>query len=97
MKKWLKIILTGFLLLFGAITVFLASSVILDLFGIRAKEGNYVPLVVWANLFAGLLYLMAAILIIRNSGNAARILWFAVVILLIAVTGFWWHVYSGGI
>ena len=97
MKKWINIILPGFLILFGAITVFLAASIILDLFGIRAKEGNYVSIVVWANLFAGSLYLLAAIFILRNNNYAARILWLAVVILLMAAAGFWWHVFTGGI
>jgi hypothetical protein len=38
----LPILLTGF----GLLTLFLSTSVIFDLFGIRAKEGNYVLFVV---------------------------------------------------
>ena len=48
------------LLLFALLTLFLSGSVIFNLFGIRAKEGNYVPLVVWANFISSILYLAAA-------------------------------------
>ncbi|HLV43007.1 MAG TPA: hypothetical protein VKY37_12060 [Brumimicrobium sp.] len=48
------------LLAFGMLTLFLSTSIIFDLFGIRAIEGNYVPLIVWANFLASMLYLIAA-------------------------------------
>lgn len=39
--------LTAILLVgFGLLTLFLSTSVIFDLFGVRAKEGNYVLFVV---------------------------------------------------
>jgi hypothetical protein len=44
---------------FGALTLFLSTSVLLDLFGIRERESPYVPAVVVANLIASLLYLPA--------------------------------------
>jgi hypothetical protein len=52
----LPILLTGF----GLLTLFLSTSVIFDLFGIRAKEGNYVLFVVWSNFISSILYLLAA-------------------------------------
>ena len=55
-----RIILLIFLLLFGAVTLFMSSSVLFDWFGIREKEGNFVTLIVWANLICGVLYLIAA-------------------------------------
>ncbi len=45
---------------FGLLTVFAGGSVILDLFGMREMEGNYVLFVVWANFLCGFLYLIAA-------------------------------------
>lgn len=51
---------------FGLLTLFLSSSVIFDLFGIRAKEGNYVLFVVVTNFICSILYLFAAFGIIKN-------------------------------
>ena len=48
------------LIAFALLTLFLSSSVIFDWFGIRAKEGNYILLVVWANFISSILYLFAA-------------------------------------
>ncbi|HNO55047.1 MAG TPA: hypothetical protein PKI85_08045, partial [Chitinophagaceae bacterium] len=58
--KALKIVQTVLLSFFGLVTVFMASSVIFDLFGIREKEGNYVLFIVYTNLICGILYLLAA-------------------------------------
>ncbi|MBK8950168.1 MAG: hypothetical protein IPM68_15345 [Flavobacteriales bacterium] len=44
---------------FGMLTLFLSTSVLLDLFGIRERESPYVPAVVVANLIASLLYMPA--------------------------------------
>lgn len=52
--------LTG-LALFTAITLFLSTSVIWDLFGVRAQQGHYVPLVIWSNFLCGILYIIALI------------------------------------
>jgi hypothetical protein len=48
------------LAVFGLVALFLSSSVIFDLFSVRAKEGNYVLFVVWANFLSSILYLFAA-------------------------------------
>jgi len=45
---------------FGLLTVFAGGSVILDLFGMREKEGNYILFVVWANFICGFLYLFVS-------------------------------------
>jgi len=60
MKKFIQYLMAIILVAFGLLTLFLSSSVIFDLFGIREKEGNYVLLVVWANFFSSLLYLFSA-------------------------------------
>ena len=59
MKRALPYILALVLAAFGLLTLFLSSSILFDLFGIRAKEGNYVLFVVWANFISSLLYLSA--------------------------------------
>lgn len=82
---------------FGLLTLFLSSSVVFDLFGIRAKEGNYVLFVVVANLVSSLLYLLASYGIIINRTWTTKVLSIAVVLLLIAFTGLLVHINIGGI
>ena len=60
MKKYIPCILTIVLTAFALLTLFLSTSVIFDLFGIRAKEGNYVLFVVLSNFISSILYLFAA-------------------------------------
>lgn len=60
MKKSISYLLSVSLTGFGLLTLFLSSSILFDLFGIRAKEGNYVLFVVWSNFISSLLYLAAA-------------------------------------
>lgn len=80
---------------FGALTLFLSTSIILDLFGIRAKEGNYVPFVVWANFLASILYLIAAYGFLRNQKNTVTYFALASAILFIAFVGLLIHINSG--
>lgn len=89
----LAIVLSGFALL----TLFLSSSVIFDLFGIRAKEGNYVHFVVWANFICSFLYLFAAYGFIKNKRWTATLLGISTLILLAAFIGLKIHINSGGI
>lgn len=93
--KTLKIILVSFLALFGALTVFMASSVLFDLFGIRAHEGNYVEFVVKANLFCGLIYLFSAWDIWHNKKTGAWALLFAFFVLIITFYFFYNHINQG--
>ena len=60
MKKAIPYLLAIILAGFGLLTLFLSTSVIFYLFGIRAKEGNYVLFIVWCNFISSLLYLFAA-------------------------------------
>jgi predicted RND superfamily exporter protein len=66
MKKILPHLFATLLAGFGLLTLFLSTSVIFDLFGIRAKEGNYVLFVVWSNFISSILYLFAAYGFIKN-------------------------------
>lgn len=95
-QKILKIAATV-LLLFALLTLFLSSSVIFDLFGIREKEGNYVPLVVWANFISSILYLAAAYGLLKLKKWAVWLLVIAVVILVAAFIGLKIHISEGGL
>lgn len=92
-----KTILLIFLILFGAVTVFMSSSVLFDWFGTRAKEGNYVPGIVWANFVCGILYLVAAYGIIRHQIWARFPLTIALLILILAYIGLFIHINNGGL
>ena len=96
MKTTLKI--SAFLLtLFALITVFMSGSVIFDLFGIRAKEGNYVLFIVVSNFISGFIYLIAAYGLFFGRTWTTRLLVFATSILTISFVGLIWHISSGGI
>ena len=96
MKKFLPYFSAVVLGLFGTLTLFMTSSVILDLFGIRAMEGNYVLFVVWANFISGLLYLAAAYGFAKRKQWTSKLLVVAVSIVSIAFIGLIVHINSGG-
>ena len=97
MKKALPYLLASILAAFGLLTLFLSSSVIFDLFGVRAKEGNYVLFVVWANFISSLLYLFAAYGFIESKKWTAPLLGISVIVLLLAFVGLFIHINAGGI
>ena len=97
MKKFLPYFSAVVLGLFGTLTLFMTTSVILDLFGIRAMEGNYVLFVVWANFISGLLYLAAAYGFAKRKQWTSKLLVVAVSIVSIAFIGLIMHINSGGI
>lgn len=97
MKKTLLYIIAIVLAAFGLLTLFLSSSVIFDLFGIRAKEGNYVLFVVWANFLSSILYLVASFGFIKDKKWTVRPLGISVIVLLVAFIGLFIHINTGGI
>jgi len=92
----LKIIAIA-LLLFALLTLFLSGSVIFNLFGIRAKEGNYVPLVVWTNFISSILYIAAAYGLLKMKKWSVWLLSISVFILIAAFVGLKLHINSGGL
>ena len=88
-------VLAAVLLAFGLLTLFLSSSVLLDLFGIRERESPYVPEVVWANLFASLLYLVSAAGALLKRTWAPRPLSVAVAVLLLGAVFLVLHINDG--
>lgn len=97
MKKLLSYSVATVLSVFGLLTLFLSSSVIFDLFGIREKEGNYVLFVVISNFIASILYLFAAYGFLKNKIFTAKILYASAAILITAFAGLLVHIYAGGI
>ena len=97
MKKILLYFSAVVLGLFGTLTLFMTTFVILDLFGIRAKEGNYVLFVVWSNFISGLLYLAAAFGFVKRKAWTVKLLGVATSVVLIAFVGLIVHINTGGI
>ena len=97
MKKYIPYILSTLLAGFGLLTLFLSTSVIFDLFGIRAKDCNYVLFVVWSNFISSILYLFAAYGFIKNKKWTATLLGISTLILIGAFIGLKSHINSGGI
>lgn len=97
MKKGIQYLMAIILGAFGLITLFLSSSVIFDLFGIRAKEGNYVLFVVWVNFFSSLLYIFSAYGFIKNKKWTAKLLGISAIVLILAFIELIIHICSGGI
>ena len=97
MKKILPFVLAIILAGFGLLTLFLSTSVIFDLFGIRAQEGNFVLFVVWSNFISSILYLFAAYGFIKNKKWTAKLLGISTLILISAFIGLKIYINSGGI
>jgi hypothetical protein len=96
MKKSIPYISAIILGGFGLLTLFLSSSVIFDLFGIRAKEGNYVLFVVWSNFISSILYLFATWGFLKQKTWTTRLLLTSATVLIAAFIGLLIHVSSGG-
>ena len=97
MKKALPYLFASVLAAFGLLTLFLSSSVIFDLFGVRAQEGNYVLFIVWANFLSSLFYLSAAYGFIESKKWTASLLGISAIVLLLAFVGLFIHIKAGGI
>lgn len=85
------------LTVFALLTLFLSSSVLFDWFGIRAKEGNYVPFVVWANFVCSWLYLLAVYGFIKLRRWTYKLLTASALILVLALIVLYFHINGGGL
>ncbi|WP_456460649.1 hypothetical protein [Lutibacter sp.] len=97
MKNILKYIAAIALTAFALLTLFLSSSIIFDWFGIRAKEGNYVLIVVWANFISSILYLFASYGFITLKKWTINLLKISLLLLIFAGIGFFIHINRGGL
>ena len=95
--KLKRVILGLAIIAFCALTLFLSTSVLLDLFGIRERESPYVPAVVVANLIASLLYLPAGAGLLMKRRWSSVLLAAAVVVLLVGGLLLALHINSGGV
>ena len=96
-NKIINTISATILALFALLTLFLSSSVIFDWFGIRAKEGNYVLFIVWANLICSILYLFAVYGFLKRTKRTFWVLLTALVVLIVAFTALLIHINNGGL
>lgn len=80
---------------FGLLTVFAGGSVILGLFGMREKEGNYVLFIVWANFICGFLYLIASYGFFKRKNWTASIIGSTVWILVAAIIVLFFWIVNG--
>lgn len=85
------------IILFALITLFMSGSVIFDLFGIRAQEGNYVLFVVVLNFISGFLYLFAAYGLFSQKNWTTSLLFISTAVLILSFIGLLIHVNTGGV
>jgi len=97
MKRIISYLLATLLAGFGLLTIFLSTSVIFDLFGVRAKEGNYVLFVVWSNFISSIIYLFAAYGFVKEKKWTVTLLSISTAILFAAFIGLNIYAASGGI
>ncbi len=97
MKKNIRFIAAFLLAAFALLTLFLSSSIILDLFGIRDKEGDFVLTIVWANFISSIMYLFAAYGFMKGKKETFKLLGVVVLILICAFIAFGIHIYNDGI
>ncbi len=97
MEKIISYFSASFLTLFGLLTLFLSTSVIFDLFGIREKEGDYVLFIVWANFISSILYLIAAVTWIKKMKITSTLLGTSTAILALGFVGLLIHINAGGL
>lgn len=95
--KWIRILQPTFLVFIGVVSVFMTSSVIFDWFGIRAKEGNFVPFIVYTNFICGWIYLFAAYESWKHQWIGVRLLLLASIALIVAFVFLQLHIYNGGL
>ena len=97
MKNIIIYLIATFLGVFALLTLYLSGSIIFDLFEMRAKQGDYVMPVIWANFIASLLYLVAAFGFIKQKKHTSKILALAFIVLIIGAVGLYLHINSGGV
>lgn len=82
---------------FALLTLFLSSSIIFDWFDIRAKEGNYVPFIVWTNFICGAIYMIAVYGFIKRAKWTFWVLITALILLIIALVALQFYINNGGV
>jgi len=96
MKKHIPYVLGTLIAAFGFFTLYLSGAIIFDLFEMRAKQGNYVMPIIWANFVASLLYLIAAYGFFTKKKISCKALMIAMLVLLAGGIGLYFYIQSGG-
>ena len=96
MKKLIPFTISIILVIYSLITLFLSSSLLLDLFDVRMQNKNYVDFVVWGNLMCGILYLISSFGFLKSKNWAIKPLISAVIILITVFIGLQFHINAGG-
>ena len=97
MNKIIKYGIVIVLSAFALLTLFLSTSVIFDLFDMRAKEGNYVLFVVVANFISSLLYLATVVGVIANKKWSFKPILTSALLLVLTQIAFILYINQGGI
>lgn len=95
--KIFKYIIAISLIAFALLTVFMSSSVLFDWFGIRAKEGNFVPFIVKTNLTVGFIYLIVTYGYLKSKKWSFWLMLSAALVLFFAFATFYIHIHTGGL
>ena len=97
MEKLKKYLPATIITAFGLLTLFLSTTIILNLIGMREKQGNYVLFVIWVNFFCGLIYVASGYGFVKAKKWTAYLLGLAIVALIITYITFNSYVANGGI
>ena len=97
MKKHLHYVFALLLFAFASLTFFLSTSVIFDLFDVRAQQGNYVLFVVVTNLLCSLIYFITVFGFIKQKNWTALLLVTALALLIIVFAYLNIYIKNGGI
>ena len=97
MKIATKYIPAFILAAFGLLTLFLTTSILLDLFGMREKNVGYTPFVIWVNFFCGIAYIFAAYGFLKSKYYTSKLLTIATIVLFATFGIFNLYVKNGGI
>jgi len=92
-----RILIFALIVCFGFLTLFMSTSVIFDLFGVRELEGNYVPFIVWINFASSLFYLLAGYGYWFRKKWAYNVLAVNVLLLLIGLVALFIYINEGGV
>ncbi len=97
MKTIIRILVATGIIAFGLMTLYLSGSVIFDLFDMRAKQGNYVSFVIWANFICGFLYLLGGYGLLKQKPWSIVLFRYALMLLVITYMAFIIYVEKGGV
>ncbi|PRX43821.1 hypothetical protein [Salegentibacter salegens] len=95
-SKIFRYVIAILILAFALVTLFMSSSVLFNWFGIRAKQGDFVPFIVWTNFVAGFIYLIAALGFLQSKKWTLWILTTVALLLFIALMILLLHIDRGG-